>query len=141
MATTSKTSKSVPRLRYHANAYRFVFAALRCMQERLERSLPGDDDPEAEEEDAHITGQELLEGVRQLARDQFGLMAITVLRRWGVTSTEDIGRMVFELVERGEMRKTDRDSLDDFVGVYDFRDAFDRDYQVDTRAAFGRRKS
>jgi uncharacterized repeat protein (TIGR04138 family) len=94
-----------------------------------------------EEEDAHITGQELLEGVRQLARDQFGLMAITVLRRWGVTCTEDIGRMVFELVERGEMRKTDRDSLDDFVGVYDFRDAFDRDYKVDTRGVFGRRKS
>ena len=53
-------------------------------------------------------------------------MAQTVFQTWGVLATSDFGRIVFELVDRGEMRKTDRDSLDDFVGVYEFEEALDR---------------
>lgn len=132
MPTMSTTSNSIaPRLRYHHNAYQFVFAALRYTQEQLARTGRNPED-----EEAHITGQELLEGIRQLALEQFGLMTIAVFRTWGVHSTEDFGRIVFELVERGEMRKTERDRLSDFSDVYDFEDAFDRDYVVDTSRAF-----
>lgn len=132
MSTMSTTSNSVvPRLRYHHNAYQFVFAALRYTQEKLARTGSGPDD-----EEAHITGQELLEGIRQLALKQFGLMTTTVFRSWGVHSTEDFGRIVFELVERGEMRKTERDRLSDFSEVYDFEEAFDHEYVVDTSRAF-----
>ena len=98
----------------------------------LER-LPGQ---EQELEEAHISGAELLEGIRQFAKTQFGGMAKTVFNQWGLTATEDFGRIVFELVERGDMRKTENDQIDDFVDIYDFEDAFHRDYQIDTSKAF-----
>ena len=93
----------------------------------------------AEEESAHISGKELLEGVRLLAQEKYGLLAQTVFRSWGVESTGDFGRIVFELVERGEMRKTERDQLADFVDVYDFHEAFDQNYTIDVRNAFKER--
>lgn len=133
--TTS--SKRAPRLRYHADAYRFVSAALPYAQKLLnptfkaEMNAGGGDD-----ESAHITGPELLEGIRCFALENFGLLTRTVFRRWGIRSTDDFGRIVFELIERGELRKTDRDRLSDFYAVYDFEDVFDRDYEIDTETAF-----
>lgn len=130
MTTTSKTITA--RKRYHSQAYQFVFAALRHTQQQLGRAVAHD--PETEE--AHISGRELLGGVRELALEQFGLMTQTVFRQWGIESTDDFGRIVFELIERGEMRKTDRDRLSDFFDVYEFEDVFDRRYPIDTRRAF-----
>jgi uncharacterized repeat protein (TIGR04138 family) len=119
-------------LRYHPNAYRFLFAALRYTQEKLGRSQAhGPDD-----ERAHISGQELVEGAREFGLEQFGLLARTVFRCWGIQSTDDFGRMVFEMIERGEMRKTDGDRLSDFAGVYDFADALERLYHIDVSHAF-----
>ena len=63
-------------------------------------------------------------------------MTIPVLRHWGIANTEDFGRIVWELIERGQLSKTDRDQMSDFCGVYDFESAFDRDYQFATAAAF-----
>ena len=128
--TTS--SKQAPRLRYHPSAYRFVSAALPYAQKILNRTSSVG----MEGEGAHITGPELLEGIRQFALDNFGLLTLSVFRRWGIRSTDDFGRIVFELIDRGEMRKTDRDQLSDFYGVYDFEDVFDRGYQIDTSRAF-----
>ncbi|MCA9081816.1 MAG: hypothetical protein KDA58_14735 [Planctomycetaceae bacterium] len=118
--------------RFHPDAYRFVFEALHFTQQRLDR-LPGNDH---DEEEAHITGQELVRGARDLALQRYGLLARTVFLHWGVKSTADFGRIVFELIERGEMRKTERDQLSDFVNVYDFDDALQHDYQIDTSSAF-----
>lgn len=128
----SLTSKPALGLQYHPEAYRFVFDALHFAQEQLQRpaSLVEDN------EDAHISGQELLEGVRQLALQRYGNLVQAVFTYWGVRRTEDFGRIVFELIERGEMRKTDQDQLDDFVDVYDFQQVFDRDYAIDTSKAF-----
>jgi len=126
------TKSATPRMRYHPNAYQFVFAALRHTQQHLGRRAAREPD----EEDAHISGQELLAGLREFALEQFGLMTTTVFHRWGVQSTEDFGRVVFELIERGEMRKTNRDQLSDFLDAYDFEEAFDRNYQLDTSSAF-----
>jgi uncharacterized repeat protein (TIGR04138 family) len=128
----STTKTTIPRLRYHSNAYLFVCAALRHTQENLGRGTAHD----AADDDAHISGGELLDGIRELAVDQFGLMATAVFRRWGVRSTEDFGRIVFELIERGEMRKTDRDQLSDFVDIYEFEEAFDRGYRINTSGVF-----
>ncbi len=121
-------------LRYHPHAYQFIFAALRHTQQVLGR------DAEAEQEsvDSHISGAELLAGIREFALDQFGLLARTVFNGWGVHATEDFGHIVFELVERGEMRKTEHDHIHDFVDVYNFEDAFDRAYQIDCSTAFER---
>ena len=131
----SVTSRSrTPRLRYHPDAERFLFEALHFTQEKLGRPQPRDPDDDA----AHITGAELLEGVREFSLRQFGLLARTVFDHWGVRSTEDFGRIVFELVDRGEMRKTERDSLADFCDVYEFDQALDHDYRIDTSQAFRR---
>lgn len=132
MTTISKQQQAVPRLRYHVNAYKFLFQSLRYTQEQLNRPVSGNPD----DEDAHITGPELLAGIRGQALEQFGLLATAVFRHWGVTSTDDFGRMVFELIERGEMRKTERDQLSDFFDVYEFEEALDRSYHIDTRKAF-----
>lgn len=114
---------------YHANAYQFVFAALQYAQEKLGRDRTS-------LQAGHISGEELLDGVREMAQRHFGLMARTVLASWGVTSTEDFGRIVFELIETGRMRKTEDDQLDDFVDVYDFTEVFDDAYEIDTSMAF-----
>lgn len=129
MALSSPTRSQ--RLRFHPQAYLFVTEALRLTQDLL-----GRESPNADEDGAHITGRELLEGIRQLGLKQFGMMAESVFQFWGVTTTEDFGRIVFEMVERGELRKTDRDSLADFLEIYHFQDAFLRDYRVDTSKAF-----
>ena len=72
----------------------------------------------------HVSGPELLEGVRQYALKEFGPMVVTVFDSWGIHSTEDIGHMVFNLIGAGIFGKTDEDSIDDFKAVYDFQDAF-----------------
>ncbi|MBL4883150.1 MAG: hypothetical protein JKY95_01270 [Planctomycetaceae bacterium] len=119
--------------KYHRNAYEFLFEALRYTQETLDRGVVVEG---VNEDSAHISGKELLEGVRLLAIEKFGLLTQTVFRYWGVDSTEDFGRIVFDLIERGEMRKTERDQLCDFVDIYDFQKAFDEDYEIDIREAF-----
>lgn len=133
MSLTSKTAGTMrSRSKYHHNAYRFVYEALKYAQQRLGRGIA----QEPEEEDAHISGPELLFGIRDFARERFGLMATTVFRHWGIHETGDFGRIVFEMIEHGEMRKTDRDQLSDFYDVYDFEEAFNRDYEIETSRAF-----
>ena len=72
----------------------------------------------------HVAGPELLEGVRQYALKEFGPMVITVFSSWGINRCEDIGHMVFNLIDAGIFGKTDEDSMEDFKSVYDFQDAF-----------------
>jgi uncharacterized repeat protein (TIGR04138 family) len=126
--------RSEPRKRFHEDGYRFVVEALHFTQQRLSRPRPKD----ADDDSAHITGQELLLGLREYASTTFGMLAATVLRNWGIRTTDDVGRIVFELIDRGEMRKTDRDQLSDFAHLYDFDEAFVEDYVIDVQPAFRR---
>jgi len=77
----------------------------------------------------HVSGQELLGGIREFALQQYGPMTYTVLERWGVRRCEDFGDIVFHLVEYGVLGKTDQDRREDFSGGYDFREAFVRPYE------------
>lgn len=133
MSTASKPASLG--LKYHRDAYCFVDAALRHTQRSLGRSAEHADG-EVEEESAHISGQELLDGIRQLALKEYGMMALAVFKYWGVNTTEDFGRIVFDFIERGTMRKTDRDQITDFYEVYDFDQVFQRDYAIDVSGAF-----
>src|SRR5215472_12668183 len=72
----------------------------------------------------HVSGPELLEGVRQYALKEFGPMVVTVFDNWGIRSCEDIGHMVFNLIGAGIFGKTDEDSIEDFKSVFDFQEAF-----------------
>jgi uncharacterized repeat protein (TIGR04138 family) len=122
------------RLRRPVKAYQFLFEALRWTQEKLGRGRT----ESAEEDSAHVSGVELLHGVRELALEQFGYMAACVFRQWGILATDDFGDMVFELVERGEMRKTENDQRSDFAGVYDFDAALTDEYIIDASRAFSK---
>lgn len=77
----------------------------------------------------HVSGQQLLEGVRQYAIKEFGPMVVTVLEYWGVRRCEDFGEMVYNLINIGVFGKTDTDSIDDFKGGYSFKEAFVDPYQ------------
>lgn len=101
--------------RYRETAYVFLISALHFVLQRLD-------------ETRHITGRELAEGVRDLAIERFGPMARTVLEHWGIRSTGDVGEIVFALVEFGILIKQDEDCIDDFLGVFDFEEVFERDY-------------
>src|SRR3954451_21366348 len=104
---------------YSADAYQFVQEGLSFAVQRVhgERSDP--------KTNRHISGQQLCEGLRDYALARGGLMAGTVLGRWGITSTMDFGRIVFVLIENSMLQKTDEDTIEDFRNVYDFRTAFE----------------
>ncbi len=114
--------------RYHRDAYFFVFEALRFAQEQLGLGgMPAadtDDEPER-----HVTGQQLCEAIRQYAIQQYGMLAKNVLSEWGVRATSDFGEIVFNLIDIGQMRKTESDRREDFENVFNFddglRDAFE----------------
>ena len=129
---TTASQYQPPRVRFHPNAYEFVFEALRYTQKKLQRYAETFED----EESAHITGQELLEGIREFAISRFGPMATTVFRHWGIRATDDFGSIVFELIDKGEMRKTERDQPSDFADLYDFQEVFELQYQINLSEAF-----
>jgi uncharacterized repeat protein (TIGR04138 family) len=118
--------------RYAHEAYDFVYAALRHTQRRLGREPPAETE-QTREGDYHVTGPQLLEGVRDLALREFGLMARTVFRSWGINSTTDVGQIVFNLVAADLMKKTDQDNLEDFRDVYDLDQVLVRDYRIDVK--------
>ena len=80
------------------------------------------------EEPRHISGEELANGVRKLALKQYGPMARTVLGHWGIHGTEDLGEIVFAMVECGVLVKQEEDRREDFQGLFDFEDVFEREY-------------
>lgn len=115
--------------RYAFEAYEFLCHALAFTQELMERAPPPD--PESQEPVIHhVTGQELLEGVRQFGLEQFGMMAGVVFGLWGVHSTSDFGAMVYRLIEAGLWHKSATDRLEDFDNVYDFEQVFVRDFKL-----------
>lgn len=100
-----------PRRAYPRAAVEFVQDALRHANAR--RGREGD-----------VAGAELLESFRLLALDQFGPLARTVLAEWGIRTTDDVGNIVFQQVEEGQMGKSERDSPEDFHAKFDFAEAF-----------------
>lgn len=114
--------------RFAPESFAFVQRGLDFTVKRLHGELPDDHaDPSERAEDhpdRHVTGQQLCEGLRDFAIDQYGLLARAVLKSWGIRRSEDFGEIVFAMVEAGLMFKTDADTLADFRGVFDFADAF-----------------
>jgi uncharacterized repeat protein (TIGR04138 family) len=101
---------------YDERGYLFVLAAIEYLQGQLDHRR-------------HVTGSELARACRDFAVRQFGLMAESVLAHWGITRTEDLGRIVYTLVDVGLLVTQPGDRESDFAGVYDFPDAFRADYE------------
>jgi len=102
--------------RYTAEAYLFV-------REGLDHTVRQLDKPR------HVSGQELLEGLREYALCEYGPVTKRVLSEWGINTCIDFGNIVFNLVNEGLLGKTDHDSIEDFLGGYDFTEAFIQPFQ------------
>jgi uncharacterized repeat protein (TIGR04138 family) len=107
--------------RYGKGVYFFIRQALDYTVKAIKKKNPS-------LKSNHISGQDLLEGIRKYAIDQYGPMAHTLLKEWNVKKCEDFGNIVFNLVEFGVLGKTESDKQEDFEGGYDFHEAFVEPY-------------
>lgn len=110
---------------YEAGAYEFVREVLHFTVKKF-RSAG---------QEQNVTGQELLEGARLLALEEYGPMAYTLLTGWGLRSGEDIGRVVYNLIEVGYFGRNEGDTIEDFAGGFDFEEAFVRCFAPQRRNA------
>ena len=101
--------------RYKVAAYAFVMLALNYTLSKLDKPR-------------HVTGRELLEGIKEFGLAQYGPMTRTVFVYWGIRSTLDFGEIVFNLVQDKLLGKTEEDKLEDFDGIYDFEEEFEKKY-------------
>ena len=76
----------------------------------------------------HVSGNELLNGIRDYALDRFGPMTMTLMEHWNISKCRDFGDIVFNLVDHGILGRTENDSLDDFEGGYNFKEAFEHPF-------------
>ena len=115
-------------MRYKEEAYLFVMESLSYTQRKFKRHK-------------HVTGSELLEGIRELLLNKFGPMTLIVLQHWGIHSTEDFGHIVFRLVENKVLSKTEDDNVETFKDAYDFQEAFENDYRRQLAKKISRMRS
>lgn len=112
--TVSVICKEDPR--YYPAAYEFVMEALSFSQKKFKKSK-------------HISGEELLAGIRSLLLKKFGPMTVTVLKHWGIKTTDDFGNIVYNLVENKVFAKDAHDHYDSFKNAYDFDEVFIKGYR------------
>jgi uncharacterized repeat protein (TIGR04138 family) len=100
--------------RYPIEAYEFLHDGL----EHTTRLLYGRVAPD---EPQHVSGQELCEGLRDLARERWGALAALVLRHWNIHSTRDFGEMVYFLIDLNLMGRQESDRIEDFDACFNLR--------------------
>ena len=108
--------------RYAPEAFTFLY-------ESLDHAVKLAGRENAEGADRHVSGQELLAGMKSYAVTLFGPLAGEVWRRWGVRETIDWGRIVFLLVDAGLLNRQEEDRIDDFEEGFDYDDAFVKKYR------------
>lgn len=111
--------------RYSRDAYVFVREALDHTQKTIGKDTRG--------RIRHVSGQELLEGIRDYALSQFGPMTAMVLEEWGIRACQDFGEIVFNMVDIGLLAKTEKDSRADFAAGYTFEEAFQKPFLPPSR--------
>lgn len=100
---------------YSKEAYVFILDSLRVLLESFQEAR-------------HVSGQEVSEGCRRRALELYGPLSRSVLEYWGIRSTEDIGEIVFNLIKANQLTKTEQDRKQDFKNVFDFEQAFEKNY-------------
>jgi uncharacterized repeat protein (TIGR04138 family) len=105
-------------------AFQFVREGLAHTVRMIHGDVAMTTTPPPGDESRHVNGQQLCLGLKDFAVKQYGLLARTVLGRWGIHKTDDFGRIVFAMIDAGIMRKTADDTMADFCGVFEFDEAF-----------------
>jgi uncharacterized repeat protein (TIGR04138 family) len=116
--------------RYSLDAYHFVQEGLNHTLKSLKRGGQAH---------RHVSGQELLQGLRDFALKEYGPMSKAVLNEWGIRTTDDFGHAVFNLVNAGVLGKNETDSPSDFKNVFTFDDAFVKPFEPRTNTALLRK--
>lgn len=116
--------------RFDKKAYEFVRQGLDHTVKELRKK-----EGAKAERSRHVSGPELLQGMRIYALEQYGPLTKTVLNAWGIKRCRDIGDIVFNLIEYNVFSKTESDRPEDFADVYTFEDAFVKPYQPSKRRA------
>ena len=114
--------------RYKEDAYEFVMEALSYTQKKFNRVK-------------HVQGDELLQGMKELLLERFGPLTLSVLKHWGINSTEDFGNIVFNLVENKVLSKNEEDSIESFKNAYNFEEVFDQGYRQQLAKKISRMRS
>ena len=112
---------------YKEDAYHFMMEALGYTQRKLKIKR-------------HIDTVELLDGIRELLIRKFGPLTKVVLRHWGIQSTEDFGRIVFNMIDYKMLSKRDDDNIDQFREGFDFDEVFLEGYRRDLHKKVSRMK-
>ena len=120
--------------RYHPEAYSFVREGLDQTLKNLKRS-------DTAGSNKHVSGPELLEGLRRFTLEEFGPMGGLVLSEWGVGSCRDFGQIVFNLVQHNVLGRSDSDSIEDFEEIYTFDEAFEAPFRPAAPEATSRKKT
>ncbi|MCM2275226.1 MAG: hypothetical protein NDI75_10595 [Candidatus Didemnitutus sp.] len=110
--------------RFDRKAYTFVRQGLDHTVTQIRKLQP-----ERSAKSQHVSGPELLGGIRDFALEQYGPLAKTVLNTWGITRCSDFGEIVFNLIDYNVFSKTESDRREDFADIYTFEDAFVKPYQ------------
>lgn len=113
--------------RFDPHAYFFLKEALDFTLKRVAEGSGG--------QPRHVSGPELLDGFRDLALQQFGPMAATLMTEWGVRKCSDVGDMVFNLIEEQIFGRQESDCKEDFIGTYDLEDALRQPFLPRQRTA------
>jgi len=120
ITTVEKIINNDPR--FSEEAYEFISDAVIYTTQRIEKKA---------NTTRHISGQELLEGIKHFAISQFGPLTQEVLATWGITDTISIGHIVFNMVDHHLLGSTEEDSIDDFKNGFDFNTAFTAPFTPD----------
>ena len=110
--------------RYPPEAYTFMRKAVDYTSKKKIR--------EKHDKDAHISTNELVDGIKSFALTEYGPMTRFVLSKLGIHSTEDFGNIIFNLIEFKIFGSNENDDQDDFKDAYSFDDAFDKPFYVDS---------
>ena len=101
---------------YSPQAYFFVLEALNFTLEKLKKAGHA----------GHITGSQLLSGIRDFGVKSFGFLGCAVFESWGLKRTVDFGDIVFDLVSVQLLSKQETDTKADFEDGFDFASAFEK---------------
>ena len=86
--------------RYPVEAFGFLHGGLARAVNETHGERPEGQGPR------HVSGRQLCAGLRDEARDRWGMLAAAVLAKWNIRQTLDFGKMVYLLVENDLMKKT-----------------------------------
>lgn len=117
--------------RYAYEAYEFLYQALHHTQQMLGRVPDPDAPPDPSDQRYHVSGPELVRGICAFALREFGRMARTVFKQWGINKTGDWGQIVFTLIEHELMSKTNEDTLSDFQDLFDLDEALVNGFEIE----------